>query len=249
MAEKSGVVIVTGGSRGIGAAIARRAGRDGYAVCISYSRDAAGADALVRDVAADGGQAVAVRADVADADAVGRMFDEAERAFGAVTGLVNNAGITGRLGRFRDLDDETLRRTVEVNLIGTMACTREAIRRWEQRGLRGAIVNISSIAATLGAAGEYVHYAATKAAVEAFTVGLAREIAASGTRVNAVSPGTVNTGIHAAAGDPERPARVAPRIPMGRVGEPDEIANAVLWLLSREASYVTGAVLRVAGGL
>ena len=174
MAEKSGVVIVTGGSRGIGAAIARRAGRDGYAVCISYSRDAAGAHALVRDVTADGGQAVAVRADVADADAVGRMFDEAERAFGPVTGLVNNAGITGRLGRFRDLDDETLRRTVEVNLIGTMACTREAIRRWEQRGLSGAIVNISSIAATLGAAGEYVHYAATKAAVEAFSVGLAR---------------------------------------------------------------------------
>lgn len=166
---------------------------------------------------------------------------------------MNNAGVTGPIGSFRDLDYAVLRRVLDVNVVGTMLCAQEAIRRWERRGIasvpKGAIVNISSIAATLGAPNEYIHYAASKGAVESFTIGLAKELAPSGIRVNAVSPGTVFTDIHASAGEPNRPARVVSRVPMGRIGEPDEIANAVLWLLSEEASYVTGSNLRVSGGL
>jgi NAD(P)-dependent dehydrogenase (short-subunit alcohol dehydrogenase family) len=243
------VMIVTGGSRGIGAAITRRAVRDGYAVCLSYAQDSAAADALVQELGNDGGRVVAVRSDVAASNAVHDLFERAESVLGPVTDLVNNAGITGRRGLFRDLDDETLRRTIEINITGTMLCAREAIRRWEARGVAGRIVNISSIAATLGAAGEYVHYAATKAAVETFTLGLAKEVGPGGTRVNGVSPGTIHTDIHAAAGDPDRPARMAAVIPMRRAGEAEEIANAVIWLLSDEASFVTGAILRVSGGV
>jgi NAD(P)-dependent dehydrogenase (short-subunit alcohol dehydrogenase family) len=249
MPEDARVIVVTGGSRGIGAAIVRRATRDGHAVCFSYTRDEAGAERLLGELAAEGARAVAVRGDVVEPSDVAALFDRAEEALGPVGALVNNAGVTGPIGRFGDAEAATLRRVVDVNLMGTMLCAQEAIRRWERRGSPGRMVNVSSVAATLGAAQEYVHYAATKAAVEAFTVGLAREVAASGTRVNAVAPGTVMTGIHAAAGEPGRPARVAPRVPMGRVGEPEEIAEAVLWLLSDRASYVTGAVLRVSGGL
>lgn len=249
MTDTKRVVIVTGGSRGIGAAIVRQAVRHGYDVCFSYSRDSVIADEFVRELNVAEGRVLAVRGDVSAVDAVADLFDQAEAKLGMVTDLVNNAGITGRRGVFRDLDDETLRRTIDVNVTGTMLCAREAIRRWEQRGTAGCIVNISSIAATLGAAGEYVHYAATKAAVDAFTLGLAREVAASGTRVNAVAPGTIHTGIHAAVGDPDRPYRMAAQIPMRRAGEADEVANAVLWLLSREASFVTGAILRVSGGV
>lgn len=239
------VLIVTGGGRGIGAEIVRRAVRKGYAVCFSYAGDRAAAERLAGDTGS-----LAVQGDVADPAAVRALFETAETELGPVTHLVNNAGITGgRIGPFHDADITMMRRVIEVNLLGTLLCAQEAVRRWRARGTAGAMVNVSSVAASLGAPGEYVHYAATKAGVEAFSIGLAKEIAASGTRINVVSPGTVQTEIHAAAGDPGRPARVAQRVPMGRVGEPHEIADAVLWLLSDEASFVTGAVLRVAGGI
>jgi NAD(P)-dependent dehydrogenase (short-subunit alcohol dehydrogenase family) len=238
------VLIVTGGGRGIGAEIVRNAVGKGYGVCFSYAGNREAAERLAAETGA-----LAVQGDVADQAAVQHLFAQAEARLGPVTHLVNNAGITGRLGRFVDADAAMMRRVIDVNLLGTMLCAQEAVRRWTERGTAGCMVNLSSIAATLGAPGEYVHYAATKAAVEAFSIGLAKEAAASGTRVNVVSPGTVQTEIHAAAGDAGRPARVAQRVPMGRVGEPSEIAHAVLWLLSEEASFVTGAVLRVTGGI
>lgn len=239
-----GVVVITGAGRGIGAATALAAARAGYAVGVNYLGDAAAG--VVERIAAAGGRAVAVQADIAEPAAVARLFDAVEDALGPVTALVNNAGTTGRITRFVELDLATLRRVIDVNLVGCMLCSQEALRRFSNGG---SIVNVSSIAAATGSPGEYVHYAATKAAVEAFTRGLAREVAGEGVWVNAVSPGTVQTGIHAAGGDPERPARVAARIPLGRVGAPEEIAAAVLWLLSEAASYTTGSVLTVAGGL
>ncbi|WP_119679656.1 SDR family oxidoreductase [Indioceanicola profundi] len=243
------VLLVTGGSRGIGAAIVRKAARDGYAVGFSYVRNGDAAARLVAELDQAGHRAHAVQGDVADPDFAARFFDAAEAALGPATALVNNAGITGRIGRFRDADPAMLRSTLDTNVLGTMYAAQEAIRRWEAAGIPGRMVNISSIASTLGAPGEYVHYAATKAAVEAFTIGLAKEVAPAGIRVAAVAPGTAYTDIHEAAGEPNRPARVVSRVPMGRIAEPEEIANAVLWLLSAEASYVTGAVLRVSGGL
>jgi NAD(P)-dependent dehydrogenase (short-subunit alcohol dehydrogenase family) len=239
------VVVVTGGSRGIGAAVTRAAHARGYRVCIGYASDDSAAERLSAELPG----AVAVRADVADPQAVTALFDAAEAALGPVTALVGNAGVTGRLGRFADAPVATLRRVLDVNVLGVMLCAQEAVRRWERRGAAGRIVNVSSRAATLGSPGEYVHYAASKAAVEAFTLGLAKEVAAQGIRVNCVAPGTIHTGIHAAAGDPARPERVVARVPMGRIGEPEEVAAAVLWLLSDEASYVTGAVLQVGGGI
>jgi NAD(P)-dependent dehydrogenase (short-subunit alcohol dehydrogenase family) len=239
------VLVVTGGSRGIGAAVTRAAHARGYAVCAGYASDAAAADRLRAELPG----IVTVRADVADPASVTALFDAAEAAFGPVTALVNNAGVTGRLGRFADTPVATLRRVLDVNVLGAMLCAQEAVRRWDERGTAGRIVNVSSRAAALGSPGEYVHYAASKAAVETFTLGLAREVAAQGIRVNGVAPGTIHTGIHAAAGDPGRPERVARRVPMGRAGEPEEVAAAVLWLLSDEASYVTGAVLDVGGGI
>ncbi|MBP0447291.1 SDR family oxidoreductase [Roseomonas sp. SSH11] len=244
-------VIVTGGSRGIGAAIACRLAAAGYAPCVTYTRDARGAAEVVARIEASGGRAAALQADSTCGADIARLFDAAEAAFGPLHALVNNAGITGPLGRFADLDEAEMRRVAEVNLLGTMLCAREALRRFAMRPERPgrSVVNISSVAASTGSPGEYVHYAATKAAVEAFTLGLAREVAEQGIRVNAVAPGTVETGIHAAAGDPGRPARIAPRVPMRRVGQPEEVAEAVLWLVSDAASYTTGAVLRVTGGL
>jgi NAD(P)-dependent dehydrogenase (short-subunit alcohol dehydrogenase family) len=239
------VLVVTGGSRGIGAAVTRAAAARGYAVCVAYARDDGAADHLCTELPG----VVAVRADVAEPAAVRALFDAAESALGPVTALVNNAGVTGPLGRFQDTSLATLRRVLDVNVVGTMLCAQEALRRWEERGAGGRIVNVSSRAATLGSPGEYVHYAASKAAVEAFTLGLAKEVAAQGIRVNGVAPGIVHTDIHATAGDPGRPERVVGRVPMGRIGEPEEIAAAVLWLLSDEASYVTGAVLPAGGGL
>jgi len=245
------VAVITGAGRGIGAATALAAAERGYAVGVNYREDAAAADAVVERIRAGGGRAIALQADVALPDEVTRLFDATTEALGPVTALVNNAGTTGRITRFAELDLATLRRVIEVNLVGCMLCSREAVRRFStaRGGAGGAIVNLSSIAAATGSPGEYVHYAATKAAVEALTRGLAREVAGEGIRVNAVAPGTVQTGIHAAGGDPERPARVAGRIPLGRVGEPVEIAEAILWLLSPAAAYVTGSVLTVAGGL
>lgn len=246
---RPGVLLVTGGGRGIGAAVVRRAASAGIATAFSYQADEAAARALVREVESAGSRALAIRQDVAEADAVPGLFDAVEGQLGPVSLLVNNAGITGRIGTFADASADTLRQVTQVNLLGTMFMAQEAIRRWRARDAKGRMVNISSIAATLGAPGEYVHYAATKAGVEALTIGLGKEVAPHGIRINAVAPGTVHTDIHAAAGEPDRPARVVSRIPSGRVGEPDEVAAAVLWLLSDDASYVNATVLRVSGGL
>ena len=249
MTKENDVLIVTGGSRGIGAAIVRKALDRGYRVCLGYVSRRSAAEALVDELGGLERGVIAVAGDVADPAFAAECFDSAEASLGPVTALVNNAGVTGPIGRFTDATGATLRRTVDVNLLGTLFMAQEAVRRWERAGTPGRIVNVSSVASTLGAPHEYVHYAATKAAVEAFTIGLAKEVAASGMRVNAVAPGTAYTDIHAAAGEPDRPARIVGRVPIGRIAEPEEIANAVLWLLSPEASYVTGAVLRVAGGL
>lgn len=243
------VLLVTGGGRGIGAAVVRRAARAGIAVAFSYRTDEAAALALVKEVEREGSSALAIRQDVGDEDAAPRLFDAVEDQLGPVSMLVNNAGITGRIGPFADASANTLRQVTQVNLLGTMFMAQEAIRRWRTRDVKGRMVNISSIASTLGAPGEYVHYAATKAGVEALTIGLGKEVAPHGIRINAVAPGTVHTDIHAAAGEPGRPARVVSRIPSGRIGEPEEIAAGVLWLLSDDASYVTATVLRISGGL
>lgn len=240
-------LIITGASRGIGAATARLAARRGHDVCINYARDEAAAMAVLAAIKADGGRAIAVCADVSSEADVKRLFDTAEAQLGPLRGLINNAGITGPIGRFSEVETATLEKVFAVNVLGTMLCAREAARRFQAAG-RGVIVNLSSVAATTGAPGEYVHYAASKAAIDAFTLGLARELAGSNIRVNAVAPGSTLTDIHAAAGEPDRPARVRPRIPMQRLAEPEEIAEAVLWLLSDSASYATGAILRVSGG-
>jgi NAD(P)-dependent dehydrogenase (short-subunit alcohol dehydrogenase family) len=238
------LTVVTGGSRGIGAAICRRLAAEGHDVVLGYRADAEQAEATARAVHAAGRRAQAVRMDTADAADVDRLFDAAAE-LGRVTGLVNNAAITGPVGRLTDIPADALLRVYAVDVVGYLLCARRAARDMLRDGDGGAIVNISSVAATLGAPGEYVHYAGAKAAVDAITVGLAKELAADGIRVNAVAPGTVWTGIHA---DPERPAKAAARIPLGRAGRPEEIAGAVAWLLSDDASYASGAVLRVAGG-
>ncbi len=234
------VTIVTGGSRGIGAATARRLAAAGHRLVISYRRDRAAAD----EVAAATG-AIAVQADVTSEEDVDRLF-AAAAALGQVTGLVSNAGVTSRLGKLVDAKVEDLRRVVDVNLVGALLCARRAAAVLP-RG--GAIVNISSGAATLGSPNQYVHYAAAKAGVDALTIGLAKELAPAGIRVNAVAPGIIRTEIHAVSGDPDRPDKLAGTIPLGRPGEVDEVSGAIAWLLSPEASYTTGAILRVTGGL
>ena len=240
-------LIITGAGRGIGAATARLAARHGYKVCVNYAHDSRAAAAVVADIEAGGGVAIAVQADVGSQADIIRLFDTAEAQIGPLCGLVNNAGITGPIGRFVDADSAVMRNVFDINVLGSLLCAREAIRRFLPLG-KGTIVNLSSVAATTGAPMEYVHYAASKAAIDAFTLGLAREVASCGIRVNAVAPGSTLTDIHAAAGEPDRPARVRTRIPMQRLAEPEEIAESILWLLSDASSYVTGAVLRVAGG-
>ncbi|MFS8479247.1 MAG: SDR family oxidoreductase [Micromonosporaceae bacterium] len=247
------ITVITGGGRGIGAATARRLAADGHDVVVGYLRDRTAAEAVAESVVAAGRRCLAVQVDTTvEADVV-RLFATAAAELGPVTGLVNNAGVTSPLGRLADLTYADLRRVVDVNVIGAVLCAREAVRAMTASGVRppggAAIVNVSSSAATLGAPDEYVHYAASKAAVEALTVGLAKEVAAEGIRVNAVAPGTVRTDLHALSSrDPGRVDRVGPTTPLGRAGEPDEIAAAIAWLLSPQASYTTGAVLRVAGG-
>ncbi|WP_234544128.1 SDR family oxidoreductase [Streptomyces shenzhenensis] len=241
------VTVVTGGSRGIGAATCLRLAGDGHDVVIGYVRDAGAAEVVAEEVRKAGARCVAVRVDTSVEADVERLFDTAERELGAVTGLVNNAAVTGPFGRLADAEAADLRRVVEVNLLGTLLCSRRAARLMGPRG-NGAIVNVSSAAATLGSPGEYVHYAATKAAVDALTVGLAKELGPDGVRVNAVAPGVIETEIHAAMGDPGRAERVGATTPLGRAGQPEEIAAAISWLLSPEASYTTGAVLRISGG-
>jgi NAD(P)-dependent dehydrogenase (short-subunit alcohol dehydrogenase family) len=246
-----GVVIVTGGGRGIGAATARLAAARGYAVCVTYVSRPDAADALTGGIRAAGGRALAVRARNFDEAEVAETFRRAEAELGPVTALVNNAGVPGRISRVADLDLATLREVLDVNVVGTVLCAREAVRRMSTAqggGAGGAIVNVSSMASRTGSPGELVAYAAAKAAVETFTYGLAAEVAREGIRVNAVSAGLIETDIHATAGDAERLQRYATRMPMARAGRPEEVANAILWLLSEEASYVTGATLPVAGG-
>lgn len=228
--------VITGGSRGIGAATARRLVRDGHRVVIGYRQAADEAHRLRDELGV-----IAVRADTTDEHDVARLFDAAGDD---ITGVVNNAGITSPYGPLADLRTEDLRRVVDVNVVGAFLVAREAARRMST----GSIVNVSSGAATLGSPGEYVHYAATKAAVDALTTGLSKELAPRGIRVNCVQPGTVRTDIHRLSGMPDRPDRVAGRVPLGRAGEPDEIAAAIAWLLSDDASYTTGAILRVTGG-
>lgn len=244
------LTVVTGASRGIGAATAVHLARAGHDVVVGYRADRSAADGVAAAVRAAGGRALAVAGDVAVEDDVARIFDAA-RALGTVTGLVNNAGLTAHVGDLADTPVAVVRRVLEVDLLGAVLCARAAVQAMStHRGGRGGgIVNISSVAAATGSPHEYVHYAAAKAGVEALTVGLATEVADQGIRVNTVAPGTVRTEIHAAAGDPGRPDRVAARVPLGRAGVPDDVAPAVAWLLGPDSRYVTGATLKVAGGL
>lgn len=250
MPARRPLTIVTGGGRGIGAATAVSLAGAGHDVVVGYLGDTASAERVVVSVEAAGTRGLAVRGDVADERDVERLF-EAAGELGTVSGLVNNAGMTAHLGDLADTPVPVIRRVVEVNLVGALLCARRAVLAMSTAhgGLGGAIVNVSSVAASTGSPHEYVHYAAAKAGLEALTVGLSKEVADQGVRVNAVAPGIVRTGIHAAAGDPDRADRIAGRIPLGRAGHVNEIAPAIAWLLSAESSYVTGATLRVAGGL
>ncbi|MDX1609568.1 MAG: SDR family oxidoreductase [Halofilum sp. (in: g-proteobacteria)] len=246
----NGSVIVTGGGRGIGAAVARLAAERGMGVAVGYRSDAAAAQAVVASIAAAGGRGLAVRADVAvEADVVG-LFEQVDAALGPLAALVNCAGYTEPQARVEDMSAERLQRVFATNVGGSFLCAREAIRRMSTRhgGSGGAIVNLSSVAARLGSPDEYVDYAASKGAIDTFTIGLAKEVAREGIRVNAVRPGLIETQFHATGGDPDRVGRLAAGIPLGRGGQPEEIARAVLWLLSDEASYTTGALLDVGGG-
>ena len=253
MAERSksaDVAIVTGGGRGIGAATVRLAAERGYAVCVNYRANGAAAEAVAAAARAAGAKAIAVQADIAREADVVRLFDTAAAELGPITALVNNAGILERQGRLDAMEAARFERVFATNVTGTFLCAREAVRRMSRRhgGAGGAIVNVSSIAAILGAPGEYVDYAASKGAIDSLTIGLAKEVAAEGIRVNAVRPGVIHTDIHASGGEPGRVERVKSAVPMKRGGEPEEVARAILWLLSSESSYCTGTFIDVAGG-
>ncbi|MBB3118218.1 SDR family oxidoreductase [Pseudoduganella violacea] len=243
------VVIVTGAGRGIGAAVARRVAREGYAVAVNYQRDAAAAESVVAGIRAAGGKALAVQADVAVPEQVRRLFATVERELGLPTALVNNAGITGRLGKFPEADPVMVEAVFRTNVLGLMDCTRAAIAAFRRGGQGGVVVNVSSTAAASGSPHEYVWYASSKAAVDGFTMGLGKELATEGIRVCGVAPGFALTDIHAAAGEPDRAQRVTSRIPMQRPAQPEEIAEAVAWMLSPAASYVTATTLRCGGGV
>ncbi len=243
------VMLVTGGGRGIGAAVALLAARRGFDVAVNYREDERAAASVADAVRAVGMRATTIQADVSREPDIVRMFQQVD-TFGTLRALVNNAGVTGGFSKVADLSAAALGKTLAVNTYGAILCAREAVRRlstvWGGNG--GAIVNVSSIASRLGGAGEWVHYAASKGAIETFTLGLAREVAGEGVRVNAVSPGIVDTEIHATAGDPHRAKRMAASIPIGRAATANEVAESIMWLLSPESSYITGSILEVGGG-
>ena len=244
------VMLITGASRGIGAATAQLAARRGYAVCLNYRQRADAAEQLAQRIRQSGGRAITVAADVADEKQVAALFAAIDREFGRLDVLVNNAGMLERQMRLEEMDAGRLQRVFATNVLGSFLCAREAIKRMSTAhgGRGGAIVNLSSVAARLGAPNEYIDYAAAKAAIDAMTIGLAKEVAAEGIRVNAVRPGVVYTEIHASGGEPDRVERVRASVSMARGGQPEEIAEAVLWLASDQASYSSGALLDVAGG-
>ncbi len=244
------VLLITGGGRGIGAATARLAAARGYAVAINYRSDATAANTLVDQIRAEGGNAAAFAADVGDEAEVVGLFQAVERTLGPLAALVNNAGVLETQMRVEAMDAARMRRILATNVVGPLLCCREAIRRMSTRhgGQGGAIVNVSSVAARTGSPGEYVDYAASKGAVDTLTIGLAQEVAADGIRVNAVRPGFIHTDMHASGGEPDRVERVKAFVPMKRGGQPGEVANAILWLLSAEAGYCSGAIVDVAGG-
>ncbi len=243
-------ILITGASRGIGAACAVLAGRQGYQVGVNYNTDHAAAHDVVATITAGGGSALAIQADIADESAVLRMFALLDARFGPITALINNAGILARQMRVEHMDAARINRILATNVTGSFVCAREAVRRMStlHGGTGGAIVNISSRAAVLGSAGEYVDYAASKAALDALTTGLSREVAPEGIRVNGVRPGLIDTAMHASGGEPGRVARLQSSVPMQRGGSPDEVAQAAMWLLSDNASYTTGTFIDVSGG-
>ena len=244
------VVLVTGGSRGIGAASALLAARQGFAVAVNYSAHSLAADEVVRQIRAAGGSAITVQADVAVEAQVMAMFEKVDAKLGRLSALVNNAGVVDLASRVDGMSVQRIRRMFDINVLGSFICAREAVLRMSTRhgGAGGAIVNVSSVAARLGGPGQYVDYAASKGAIDSFTVGLAKEVATEGIRVNAVRPGIIETEIHASGGQPERAREMAPLVPMQRAGSAEEVAKAIVWLLSGDASYTTGAVIDVAGG-
>jgi len=243
-------ILVTGGSRGIGAATSRLAAERGYGVCVNFRRDSHAAERLVREIRAAGGLAVAIQADISEEAEVVRLFAECDRRMGPLAGLVNNAGILEEQTRVENIDAARLNRVFATNVIGAFMCGREAVRRMSTKfgGSGGAIVNVSSGASRLGSPGEYVDYAASKGALDTFTVGLAQEVATEGIRVNAVRAGYIYTDMHASGGEPNRVDRAKQYVPMKRGGQPEEVAHAILWLLSEEASFVTGSFIDVTGG-
>lgn len=244
------IMIVTGGSRGIGAATAQLAAARGYVVVISYRADAGAAERVVASIHQRGGRAIAIQADVSRSDDVIALFARTDAELGRVNVLVNNAGIVAPMARVDSFDDARVTQMFAVNVVGSFACAREALKRMSTRhgGSGGCIVNVSSAAAKHGSPGDYVDYAASKAAIDTFTLGLAREVAAEGVRVNAVRPGIIRTEIHGHSGDAQRPDTIAPSLPMRRAGEAEEVAQAILFLCSNEASYCTGTILDVSGG-
>lgn len=244
------ILIVTGGSRGIGAATAKLAAAQGYQVCVNYLTNQQAADAVVADIRSAGGTAVAMQADLAVEAEIVELFQRVDQKLGPVTALVNNAGILEQQSSLLDMDERRLQRVFVTNVVGPMLCAREAVKRMSTKlgGKGGAIVNVSSAAARLGAAGEYIDYAASKGALDTFTIGLSKEVAEQGIRVNSVRPGFIYTDIHASGGEPGRVDRVKDSIPMKRGGQPEEVAQAILWLLSEQASYATGTFIDLAGG-